>query len=224
MRTICYLSLAFMMALLSTGCSYIGLTADSLSDRGFEDCDTLSTTQAWQIAPGKDIIVLTTDEARISGEFIALDSVPMAEYRKAYNELKNHAGGAGLPALNESVIVTFKPDARRPPLQGTFVGFDPGIIRICLEKRQVGIPLAAVDWLDGLQDPAETTYLPHKGVNIEGVPFLSQMKINTGARIRAIRLDAVRCVYLDNPKNASLIGLGATALVDSLVLAVGFEH
>jgi hypothetical protein len=216
---------ALLTGILSTaGCSIVGFAVGSAVESGYRDSDTLATTQLSLLTPGRDIVVLTSDESRIQGEFVSLDSMAMADYCIAYNNAKLQAGQGWLPGPNDRVRLTFITDRQRPPLEGTFAGFDPGVIRLELDGKFIRIPTAFVDSLYLLQDQSTKNCILAGEMLLEGVPSLSKLNIDTTSGFRSIPLDQVRYVYLENSKPLKWVGLGIGALFDGLWLYLTLAH
>jgi len=209
------LVIAIVASFQSLGCSAIGFTIGSLSDGSRNEVDTLNVTHVWQIHPNQDVGVLKTDGRLISGEFSAVDTVPYAEYRSAYDAARGKPEGSGLPAIGDTVSITFGTDLRRSSLQGTFVGFDPGIMHLRLKESLVTIPVETINALNSHQVTIQTV---RSCMSSGCVPFMSQLLLKDGTEVRGIGLNGVREVYLNNSLYARWIGLGVGVTLDLLII------
>lgn len=211
-----FLILAFVLPL--SGCSAVGFVIGSLSDSSRPDYDTVGTSKVWQLRPNQDIVVLKTDGTQISGELFMVDTIPGTEYHKAYDIVKLEPEGSGMPAIGDTVNITFRSGIRRPSLQGIFVGFDPGIFHIRLRENLVTIPLETVNALNGHQNTSVNIDTVRGCISRGLVPFMSQLLLNNGTETRGIRLDGVREIYLENYHSAKWIGLGVGVALDILII------
>ncbi len=239
-RSITTLACCFLIVSLGTpltGCSLIGFGLGSGLDPIRPGGHVQVPEQLNKLEADTHVILTKRDGTSSKGVYLAVtqldDSADLEQYKKQYEDWRLRRSGSpqSLPPFGSRVKVLKLHDHGRHGLDGSFEGFDPGVIRLYLFELRETIPIR-LDRIDVVRDTAGRTVATQQVLLMAervGVPQASQVSDKHTIKREfyeeeQIPSDQIAWMNFIERGNGRWIGLGIGLVVDVAVVAIAVSN